>query len=72
MKSQRASKSYAASYVVCPKCGDAVTGSLPSGDEPRQLECSHCHHVFEFTDDEVVFGVVTYLDTEKRWKVPPV
>lgn len=70
MRFRRARKSYAMNYVICPKCGDAVAGRLPSGDEPRQLECSHCHHGFEFTDDQVVFGPVAFGDATKRWTIP--
>jgi len=72
MRFRRARKSYAMNYVICPKCGDAVAGQLPSGDEPRHLECSHCHHGFEFTDDQVAFGPVAYDDAKKRWKISPV
>jgi NAD-dependent SIR2 family protein deacetylase len=56
-------------YVVCPKCGDAVAGRLPSGDEPRQLQCAHCREQFEFTDSEIRSGLVTYDERHNRWTV---
>ena len=56
-------------YVICPKCGDAVAGRLPSGDEPRQLQCIHCHETFEFADSEVMSGLVSYDEGRNRWKV---
>jgi hypothetical protein len=43
-------------YVVCPKCGDAIAGRLPSGDEPRQLQCIHCREKVELTDSEIKLG----------------
>ncbi len=72
MKFRRATKSGVMNYVICPKCGDPVAGPLPSGDEPRHLECSHCHHGFQFTDDKVDNGPVAYDAAKKRWRISPV
>jgi len=56
-------------YLVCPKCGAAVAGRLPSGSERRQVECAHCHEKFAFTDPEIQRGFVTYYEREKRWRI---
>jgi len=55
-------------YVVCPNCGDAVAGRLPSGNEPRQVQCSHCGEKFAFADSDVMSGLVTYDEGQNRWK----
>jgi phage baseplate assembly protein gpV len=56
-------------YVICPKCGDAVAGRLPSGDEPRKLKCVHCSETFTFADSEVKSGLVSYDESSHRWTV---
>jgi len=56
-------------YVLCHKCGDPVAGRIPSGNEARQLECTHCHERFEFTDSEIKSGIVVYDNVLKRWRV---
>jgi transcription elongation factor Elf1 len=56
-------------YVTCHACGDPVAGRIPSGNEPRKLQCAHCHHAFEFVDAEVRSGIVVYDDIDDRWKV---
>lgn len=56
-------------YVICPKCGDAVAGKLPSGDEPRKLKCIHCSETFSFTDSDVKGGLVSHDENSNRWTV---
>ncbi len=56
-------------YVMCPKCGDAVAGRLPSGDEPRKLKCVHCSETFTFADSEIKSGLVSYDESSHRWTV---
>jgi hypothetical protein len=56
-------------YVICPSCGDAVAGKLPSGTEAKQLACTHCHHGFEFDEMDIRSGIVTYDDVTNRWRV---
>jgi hypothetical protein len=56
-------------YVVCPKCGDAVAGRLPSGDEPRKVQCVHCYEEFAFVDSETKSGLVSYDESRNRWQV---
>jgi hypothetical protein len=57
------------SYVGCPKCGDAVAGRMPSGDEPRRLTCVHCKTTFEFEDSDRRSGLVEFNEETRRWKV---
>jgi hypothetical protein len=59
---------YVMRHVICPKCGDAVGGRLPSGGELRELICSHCHEKFEFNDADVSSGPVTHDEGTNRWK----
>ena len=56
-------------YVICPKCGDAVAGRLPSGDESRRLKCVHCSEIFNFADSEVKSGLVSHDEGSNRWTV---
>jgi DNA-directed RNA polymerase subunit RPC12/RpoP len=56
-------------YLVCPKCGDAVAGRLPSGDEERRVKCLHCHERFVFQDGDIKSGLVTYDERSDRWKI---
>jgi hypothetical protein len=48
---------------------DAVAGRLPSGDEPRKVQCVHCHEEFAFVDSEIKSGLVSYDEGRNRWKV---
>jgi hypothetical protein len=56
-------------YVICPKCGDAVAGHLPSGDEPRKLKCVHCSETFNFADTEIKSGLVNCDESNNRWTI---
>jgi hypothetical protein len=51
-------------YVLCPKCGDPVTGPLR-----QENTCVHCKETFPLSMSEVQMGLILYNEKTKRWKV---
>jgi hypothetical protein len=50
------------SYVLCPKCGDAVGGPMPQTQQRLRVTCfnPNCKHSFVVDEEHVRNGTVSY------------
>jgi hypothetical protein len=56
------------SYVLCPKCGDAVGGRMPQAQERLIVTCFNldCKHTFTCDEGQVVLNGTVSYDSETR------
>lgn len=52
-------------YLICPKCGDAVAGKLPSDGQKREAQCTHLKKQFRLVAPE---SKIRRMSLRKRFR----